>query len=157
MSPYHTWWWSPSGHNLMKEKRVTEEICLLLLLTDCDVGCLKYFIPSCFSILALLWYCLCSLRYCLCTFWCFYCSVITRRVWRVTLARVLSDMSIINSSTLFKFECLYCLSSKTLDIRLWASSHMTDIKDKFTSLYLSTQFFLLTLLMVHNLLSLVMG
>ena len=37
-----------------------------------------------------------------------------------------------------------------------ASSYMTGIKDKFTFLHLSTKFFLLTLLMVHNLMSLVM-
>jgi len=36
-------------------------------ITGCDVGCLKYFILSCFFILALWWYCSCSLGYCLCT------------------------------------------------------------------------------------------
>jgi len=30
---YLTWWWSPSGHNLIEEKKVIEELCLLLLLT----------------------------------------------------------------------------------------------------------------------------
>jgi len=39
-------------------------------ITGCDVGCLKYIILSCSSILAPWWYCSCSLGYWLCTFWC---------------------------------------------------------------------------------------
>ena len=85
-------------------------------ITGCDASCLKS-ILSCFSMLALCWYCSCSLRYCLYTFWCSYCLDITGRIWQVTPARVLGDRSFINSFTLFRYECLYCLSLQTLDIR----------------------------------------
>ena len=89
------------------------------------------------------------------SFWCPYFSYITRWVWQTASAQVFSDKSFINSDILFRYGCLYCLSSRTLDSG--ALSRMTCIKGKFTYLHLSNQFLLLTLLMVHNLLYLAIG